>query len=125
MKIVSVLAWALMPVLFAANAANKDSFDLSVTRVRIPRNQSGDLHIDVAGIRFRSSDGKTTVAIAMQDLREADVADSHALRFETYEINKWKLVGRRVSTFRARGDAPIEELAQFFAAHVLRPVVGH
>jgi hypothetical protein len=112
-------------VLFAANAANKDSFDLSVTRVRIPRNQSGDLHIDVAGIRFRSSDGKTTVAIAMQDLREADVADSHALRFETYEINKWKLVGRRVSTFRARADALIEELAQFFAAHVLRPVVGH
>jgi hypothetical protein len=123
MKIVSVLAWALTPALFAANA--EDSFDLSVTRVRIPRNQPGDLHIDTDGIRFRSSDGKATFAIAMQDLREADVADSHALRFETYEINKWKLVGRREYTFRARNDAPVEELAQFFAAHVLRPVVGH
>jgi hypothetical protein len=63
--------------------------------------------------------------IAMEDLREADVADSHALRFQTYEGQKWKPVERREYTFRAQPDAPVEELAKFLAARILRPVVGH
>jgi hypothetical protein len=53
----------------------------------------------------------------MSDLREADVADPRALRFETY--------ARRVYTFRAEPGAPVEALARFLAAHVHRPVVGH
>ncbi len=54
------------------------------------RNQAGDLHIDAEGVTFRSSDGKTSVTIPMKDLREADVADPHALRFQTYEVQKWR-----------------------------------
>jgi hypothetical protein len=61
----------------------------------------------------------------MKDLREVDVADSHALRFETYDVQKWKPVERREYTFRAQPDAPVEELAQFLAARLHRPVVGH
>jgi hypothetical protein len=102
----------------------KDVFDLKVARVRTLRNQPGDLHIDAQAVTFRSVDGKT-ITIAMQDLREADVADSHALRFQTYDVPKWKPMERRGYTFRAQPDAPVEELAQFLTAHVHHPVVGH
>ena len=108
-----------------ATAADQDVFDLKVARVRTLRNQPGDLHLDAQGVSFRSSDGKTTITIAVQDLREADVADRRALRFGTYDVPKWKPIERREYTFRAQPEAPIEELAQFLAAHVHRPVVGH
>src|SRR5713101_9432560 len=102
-----VLALTFLPTLFAAGAPNKDVFDLKVTRVRMLRNQPGDLHIDTEGIKFRSSDGKTTVTVPMRDLREADVPDPHALGFETYEVQKWKPIQRRAYTFRAEPDAPV------------------
>jgi len=124
MTLARILALTLLAPLLAACAEN-GSFDLKVTRVRMLRNQRGDLHIDDAGVTFRSSDGKTTVTIPMKDLREADVADAHALRFETYEVQKWKPIERREFTFRAGPDAPIEELAQFLAGRVHRPVLGH
>ena len=40
-------------------------------------------------------------------------------------MQKWKPIERRAYTFRAEADAPIQELAQFLAARVHRPVVGH
>jgi hypothetical protein len=118
----NVLVLTLLPVLLVAE---KDAFDLKVERVRLLRNQSGDLHIDAEGVTFRSSDGKKAITIPMQNLRQADVADPHALRFETYDVQKWKPIERREYTFRAPPDAPIEELAQFLATRVYRPVVGH
>jgi hypothetical protein len=124
MTFARVLALTLLPALLATGADNH-VFDLKVTRVRILRKQPGDLHIDNEGVTFRSSDGKATITIPMQDLREADVADPHALRFETYDVQKWKPIERREYTFRAEPEAPVEELAQFLAAHVHRPVVGH
>jgi len=120
-----VLALLALPALLAAEAAGKDVFDLKVERVRMLRNQPGNLHIDAAGIAFRSSDGKTTVTIPMKDLREADVADPHALRFEMYEVQKLNPIERREYTFNALPDAPVEQLAQFLSARVHRPVVGH
>src|SRR5258707_3881674 len=112
-------------VLSGTAATQSASFDLSVTRVRLLRNQPGSLHIDAQGVAFRSNDGKTSITIALKDLREADVADVRALRFETYEVRKWKPMQRLEYTFRAQLDAPIEDLARFLAAHVHRPVVGH
>ncbi len=130
MRFVKVLVLTLLFVLFAIAAAEKDaagneSFDLKVVRVRMLRHQPGDLHIDAQGVTFRSADGNTSITIAMQDLREADVVDSQALRFQTYEVQKWKPVERREYTFRAQPDAPMEALAKFLAARVHRPVVGH
>jgi hypothetical protein len=61
----------------------------------------------------------------MKELRQADVADPHALRFETYDVQKWKPIERREYTFRARPDAPVEALARFLTARVHRAVVGH
>jgi hypothetical protein len=124
MTLAKILVLTALPALLATGA-DKGIFDLPVTRVRMLRNQPGDLHIGTQGVTFRSSDGKTTITIAMKDLREADVADPHALRFETYEVQKWKAIQRREFTFRAEPDAPVEELAQFLAARVHRPVVGH
>src|SRR5438552_12508713 len=124
MILTKVFILAALPASLAT-AADKDVFDLKVARVRMFRNQPGDLHLDANGVRFRSSDGTTTITIAVQDLREADVADRRALRFGTYDVPKWKPIERREYTFRAQPDAPIEELAQCLAAHVHRPLVGN
>src|SRR5258708_39053739 len=125
MKFVKALALIMLSVLPALASSDNTSFDLKVQRVRMLRNQSGDLHIDAEGVTFRSSDGKTTVTIPMKDLREAAVADPHALRFETYEVQKWEPAKRHEYTFHAQPDAPCKEMAQFLSSHVHRPVVGH
>ncbi len=102
-----------------------NSFDIPVERVHSFRKQPGDLHIDEKGVAFRSKDGKTSITVPMRDLREASVADPHALSFQTYEIRKAMPFHRRGYVFRAEADAPIEDLARFLAAHIQRPVVGH
>jgi hypothetical protein len=109
----------------SVSASDQGTFDLKVERVRMLRDQPGELHIDAQGVTFRSVDGKTVITIAMLDLREADVADPHALRFQTYEVQERRPIERRKYTFRAEPDALIEELAQFLAARVHRPIVGH
>jgi hypothetical protein len=114
----------VLTLLVISAATGKDVFELKVTRVRTLRKQDGSLHVDAKGIAFRSTDGKTAITIYMQDLREADVADPRSLRFETYEVEKWKPIKRHQYTFRAQSEAPVEELAQFLAARVHRPVVG-
>jgi hypothetical protein len=127
-----MLAKILLPMLLigsvAAATADNEAFDLKVTRLRLPpriRNQPGHLHIDAQGITFRSTDGKTNIMIRIQDLRQADVADPGALRFQTYEVPKWKPIERREYTFRAPDETPVEELGKFLAARAHRPVVGH
>jgi hypothetical protein len=107
------------------SAADRETFDFHVSRIRVARNQPGDLHIDTEGLSFRSTDGKTVVHILMKDIREADVADSRALRFQLYDNRKWLPVERREFVFRAAPDSPLEQLARFLSAHVIRPVVGH
>ena len=103
MTLLKVLLCGLAPALIGV-AAPQDVFDLTVERVRTLRDQSGDLHIDAQGVTFRSKDGKTNVTIKMQDLRDVDVADAHALRFGTYEVQKWKPVERVEYTFRTPPD---------------------
>src|SRR5712671_3953721 len=98
MTLAKVLSPMLLVASLAAGMAATDTFDLKVTRLRIPpklRDQPGDLHIDASGITFRSTDGKSTITIAMRDLREADVADANALRFEIYQVPKWMPIEHR------------------------------
>jgi hypothetical protein len=121
MKIVLAI---ILPALLVGAPGNEE-FALKVERVRTVRNQPGDLRIDASGVTFQSSDGKTAITIPMKDLREADVADPRTLRFETYEVQKWKPIERRAYTFRGLPDAPVEALAQFLTERVHRPVVGH
>jgi hypothetical protein len=125
MKLVTVFAFTVLAALFAMAAQENSVFDLKVTHVRALRDEPGALHIDSQGITFRSIDGKTSITIAMKDLRDVSVADAQALRFETYEVQKWKPMERVEYTFRAPPDTPIEELGSFLTAHVHRTVVGH
>jgi hypothetical protein len=125
MTLVRVFALtALVPLLTMA-APENSVFDLKVTRVRTLRDQPGDLHIDSQGIEFRSADGKTSIEIPMKDLRDVNVADPHALRFGTYEVQKWKPVERVEYTFRTPPETSVEDLGNFLTAHVHRTVVGH
>ena len=114
-----------LAVLPLASVFAQEQFDFPVERVRTLRDQPGELHINAQGIAFRSKDGKTNVEIKMQDLRTARVADPRVLRFETYEVSKWKPIERREYTFRASPDAPLDALAQFLSGRIYRPVVGH
>jgi hypothetical protein len=120
-----VLTLTVLVAGVAAGQTGPEIFDIKVEWVRLFRNQRGDLHIDNQGIAFRSSDGKASIRIPMTNLREANVADPHSLRFGTYEVLKWKPIERREYTFRAASETPVEELARFLAARVHRPVVGH
>ena len=79
MMFTRILILTLLPAVLLIAAPgpavpNKEVFDLKVTRVRTLRDQPGDLHIDAQGIRFRSVDGKTNVAIALKDLRRIPVS---------------------------------------------------
>lgn len=125
MTLMRVLALTLTHSALVVGATGKDVFDLEVSRLRIPKDQPGTLHIDSQGVAFQSVDGKTRITIPLRDLREADVADPHTLRFETYGVSKWKPIERREYKFRAQPDAPVEDLARFLTEHVRRPVVGH
>jgi hypothetical protein len=125
MTLVRVFALTALGPLFAMAAPENSVFDLKVTRVRTLRDQPGDLHIDSQGIEFRSADGETSITIPMKDLRDVSVADSHALRFGAYEVQKWKPMERVGYTFRAPPDTSVEELGNFLTAHVHRTVVGH
>jgi hypothetical protein len=120
-----VLALALLHTALMIAAEGKEVFDLQVSRSTISREQPGTLHIDSQGVTFQSRDRKTRITISLRELREADVSDPRELRFETYEVSKWKPMERRAYTFRARLDAPVEDIARFLAERVHRPVVGH
>jgi hypothetical protein len=125
MTTMRVLALTVLHATLVIGAQSKDVFDLEVSRSRIPKDQPGTLHIDSQGITFQSRDGKIQITISLRDLREVDMADPRAIRFETYEVSKWKPIERREYTFRAQIDAPVEELTRFLSERVRRPVVGH
>lgn len=122
MRLTKLFCLFLLPV---AGAFAQEQFDVPVERIRILRTQAGELHIDAQGVSFRSKDGKTNVEIEMQNLRTVSVADPRDLRFETYEVRKWKPIERREYTFRASSGAPLDALAQFLSGRIHRPVVGH
>lgn len=125
MKSIRIVCFVALIGAMSQSQTPPEAFDMKVERVRLLRNQPGDLHIDAQGVTFRSADNKTTITIPMQDLREADVANPRSLRFQAYEVQKWKPIERREYVFRAADEAPVEALAQFLAARIHRPVVGH
>ncbi|HZT69405.1 MAG TPA: hypothetical protein VFC10_06620 [Terriglobia bacterium] len=125
MNLIRIIGLATLIVTVSRAQAVPDYFDMKATRVRLLRNQPGELHIDAQGITFRSADNKTSITVPIQDLREADVADPRSLRFQTYEVQKWKPIERREYVFRVAVEAPVESLAQFLAERINRPVVGH
>jgi hypothetical protein len=126
MNLIAIAGLAAVVATIGQAQTPPEEFNIKVERVRLLRNERGDLHIDARGVTFRSSDGKTAISIPVEDLREADVADPRSLRFQRYDVKKWEPMERREYEFRAIGeDVPVEALAQFLTARMHRPVIGH
>jgi len=110
---------------FSAAALAADSFKFPVARVRpLWPDEPGQLEIGAAGISYQSANGKTKVHAAMDDIREADVADPKIIHIETYDRLRRKLGERREYTFRLLEGTHGEDLAQFFSQRIPRPVEG-
>ena len=101
-----------------------DEFRYPVFRGKLLKDEPGQLAISKAGLLYKSDNGKTTVRVPLQDILEADVSDPRGMRFETYDILKRRLTGRRVYMFRLREAKHDEALTRFLADALSRPVVG-
>jgi hypothetical protein len=116
---------AVVLLLFSVAAFAADSFQFAVWHVRpLWRDERGQLDIGASGVSYKSDDGKTTLQIAWEDIREADVADPKVIRIETYDRLKRKAGERRVHTFRLRDGEHGDELAHFLSARLSGPVLG-
>jgi len=107
-----------------ARAYGGDEFRYQVFRGKLLKDEPGQLEISKAGLSYRSDSGKTTVRIPLRDIIEADVSDPRAMRFQTYDILKRRLTGRRVYVFRLREAKNDEALTRFLVNALSRPVVG-
>jgi hypothetical protein len=117
--------YALLLVLFVQA---QPEFQYEVLRSRsLQKDEPGLLRIDASGLEYRSTNGKTSVRVPFIDIYELDLSDSSAVRFETYEMLKRKLSGRRSYEFRLRASRAAEEndrLMEFVSSRVKRPVLG-
>ncbi len=115
----------LLTLTLAAAAATPESFHIPAQKIELRHNRPGTLHLDKEGVIFRSDDHKHDVALALKDIKTADLSDFRNLRFEVYEPAKWTPGFNRQYTFRANPDAPVEAMAQFLTTRLTRPVIGH
>jgi hypothetical protein len=93
----------------------------SVSRKRLMRDEAGQLTVGASGVHYRSDNGKTSVEIALEDIRRADLSDPKGVSFQTYDR---KLLDRRVYTFRFTDKDHREELVRFLVENLKRPVIA-
>jgi hypothetical protein len=116
---------AVVLLLFSVAAFAADSFQFAVWHVRpLWPDERGQLDIGASGVSYQSDDGKTSLRIVWEDVREADVSDPKAIRLETYDRLKRKAGERRAYTFRLRDGEHSDELARFLSARLSAPVLG-
>ena len=116
---------AVVLLLLSVAALAADRFQFAVWHVRpLWHDDRGQLDIGASGVSYQSEDGKTSLRIAWEDIREADVADPKVIRIETYDRLKRKAGERRVPTFRLRDGEHGGELAHFLSAHLSGLVLG-
>ena len=113
-----------MTLVSTAIAQTPEEFRFSVEREKAFRDEPGELVINGAGVSYKSLDGDTLLRVPFIDIYEADVSDRSIIRIETYDVLKLRLGGRRTHTFRIRGAAHDDRLAQFLTARLNRPVLG-
>jgi len=83
---------------FAVAADERDAFDLKVVRVRLLRDQPGNLHKNCQGVSFNQP-MQDQFTIGMQELREANVATCVRFGLKPTRFQE-KPVQRREYTFR-------------------------
>ena len=128
---------ALLAIAAAARgaAAPGTDFEFSVVRVRsalglpfpkklpLPKKESGHLVFSDSGVAYRSQNGKTSIEIPYEDIREADVSAPRKIRLETYDIVKRRLLEHRSYEFELAEDHG-SDLARFLAERLKRPIIG-
>jgi len=113
---------AIVGLLVAAAVAQPVEF--SVSWKRLLRDKAGSLTVAASGVRFDSADGTASIELPLADIRRADLSDPKAVSFETYDVLKRKLEGRRVYTFRFTVKENRDELARFLVDNLKRPVIA-
>lgn len=117
----------LVVIVLAAAAlalAQQEDFEYRVHRVKVTRDEPGQLRITKDGVDYRADKAKTSFRIPLKDIHEIEATPPKRIRVETYDRLARELGGRREYTFRLRDGAVSERLVQFLAAHVNRPVIG-
>ena len=118
---IKIAGW-LVFLTVGAHAAT--SFEYSVFRERLPRQEAGRVSISKAGVTYRSDHGKTMIDIPLSNVFKADVSDPRIIRVETFDIVKRRLLDRRVHVFKLRDGTHNDSLARFLSGAVQRPAVG-
>jgi hypothetical protein len=104
--------------------AAAEEFRFPVWRVRLTRDEPGQLVINEERLTYVADKRRTRIDYALLDIHEADVSDPRVIRIQAYDIARRRLGGRQVHTFRLRGVRHDERLARFLADRLKRPVVG-
>lgn len=118
LQVVLMLA-VILPVF-----AQPDSFDYSVFRVRLARDEPGRLRIGKEGLEYRAEKAKTAFRIPLKDVHKIDASEPRLIRVETYDRLAREFGGRREYTFRLREKDVDEYLVRFLDASVQRSVIG-
>lgn len=95
--------------------------EFSVSRKRFMRDEAGELTVAASDVHYKSDNGKTSIEIALEDIRRADLSDPKGVSFQTYDR---KLLDRRVYTFRFNDKEHRDELVQFLVENLKRPVIA-
>ncbi|MGH9628039.1 MAG: hypothetical protein ACRD7E_06830 [Bryobacteraceae bacterium] len=114
----------LLFVICSGAALQAETFQFSVERARMLRNQRGQLEINESGVTFRSEDAKTNIRLMYPDIREADVSDRRVIRFELYDHARYRPLSHKTYVFKLLGATHDENLTRFLAEKLKRPVVG-
>ena len=99
-------------------------FSFPVYRVKLTRDEPGQLEVTESGVHYRANKKRTTVSLSFPEIRLADLSDPKKITLGTFEVTKRRLGGHNTVSFRLREGTTNEELARFFAARVKRPVIG-
>jgi len=119
-KFLTILAGVILSAAMLAG----QSFEYAVTRDKLFRDEPGTLRIGLSGLRYESDNGKTSLQIALTDLRRVDISNPKTIRVQTYDLLKRRLMRRRAYSFHLKHGTHDQDLARFLVERLKRPVVG-
>ena len=111
-------------VLWVSLGSSAAPFSFSVYRMKLTRDEPGQLKVTESGVRYSADKKGTTLSLSFPEIRLADLSNPKKITLETFEVTKRRLGGHNAVSFRLREGTTSEELARFFAEVVKRPVIG-
>ena len=114
----------LVLVAVVAGPLARGAFRYEVRRDKLLGSEAGVLTIDASGVHYRSENEKTLLDFSFEDIRKADVSNPQKVRLFTYERAKKRLARPRLYQFKILEGTTGEDLAEFLAERLERPVAG-